>query len=130
MVTRKWLILDDCGVKCIPNCTSWTNVEFWTNVEPCTHESLGTQGLRAPPYSCSPINPTFLSKKRIHTLWLKAIHNDYLTFSLGQISGHSLPGSCFWIPHRLYRSGLGAAIISKHELGKDELPSSHGCWHS
>lgn len=86
-VARKWLILDDCKVKCTPNHASWTNVG------PCTHENLGAQGLRAPPYLCSLINPTFLSKKRIHTWWLKAIHNDYLTFSLGQISGHSLPGS-------------------------------------
>ena len=51
MMVEKRLILDGCRVKYIPNRGLLTNGS-------CTHESLGA----APPYSCLPINSTFLTK--------------------------------------------------------------------
>ena len=52
MVAEKWLILDGCGVKYIPNCCP---LNKW---QVLTHENLG-----AVPSLC-PISPTFLSKKK------------------------------------------------------------------
>ena len=53
MVAEKQLIPDDCGIKYLCNCGS---LDKWWAVH---HESLGTV-----PSLCSPINSTFLSKKK------------------------------------------------------------------
>ncbi|KAB0398890.1 hypothetical protein E2I00_003155 [Balaenoptera physalus] len=57
MAAEKRLIPDGCGVKYIPSCGLLDK-----------RLSLMRALALSPPYSCPPINPTFLSKKKIITL--------------------------------------------------------------